>query len=215
MFLWCPYVTPAEALNFYVVGNTELGDWTVGIAVVQVLVAATWACGNNPVSKNVDPGLTSLQSLKLGEFKPNMFPKPTKRTQFWFSNYKHHFVQWSCHCCFQANRAGKKPFVLQILRRSYNEIYMMFTIFYQIFPRLDPWNLIFRKVEFDSFRVSCWVWCQHGRVVKSIWRFIWLCKIGTPELTKGWIWRKLHEKLYITIGLTRFNQWFCRVPLFF
>ena len=89
-FVWCPYVTPAEALNFYVVGNIELGNWTVGIAVVQVLVAATWACGKM-LATEVQVGAFSLS--------PTCFQNQRKECIVYLSLFPSIFCsKSSCRC---------------------------------------------------------------------------------------------------------------------
>ena len=129
VFVWCPYVTPAEALNFYVVGNIELGNWTVGIAVVQVLVAATWAYGKMLTTE-----------VQVGEFKPNMFPKPTQGMHCLLVVVSKHLLFKIELSLLIPSKSSWQKIIRssKILRRSHNEIYMISSYFYQIFQVLGP-----------------------------------------------------------------------------
>ena len=83
--------------------------------MVQVLVVATWAC-ENPVS-NVRAGnhdgyhaLLLTTEVEVSEFKPSMYPKPTKGTYFLIFELQTSVFQGKTCClgCFLANRAGEK-----------------------------------------------------------------------------------------------------------
>ena len=128
-FVWCPYVTPAEALNFYVVGNIELGNWTVGIAVVQVLVAATWACGKMLATE-----------VQVGAFKPNMFPKPTKGMHCLLVVVSKHLLFKIELSLLIPSKSSWQKIIRssKILRRSHNEIYMISSYCIKSSRSLDP-----------------------------------------------------------------------------
>ena len=193
----------------------ELGNWTVGIAVVQVLVAATWACGKNAHHRG-----------SSGEFKPNTFPKPTKGMHCLL-------VVVSKHLLFKIELSLLIPKQIElakiirssnILRRSHNEIYMISSYCIKS-SSLDPWNLMGeersslttqgqRLVPFgfpqkqlgfptkNDQHLGCEMGVPPFKETPKR-RFIWLCKNRYPKVDQRLdLKKKAWEELYITPGLT-------------